>query len=1403
MKKRPTQFFIGIGILLSLALLVLVGIVTYLNTNHGRNFIQAKVNEAIPGKVSCEKLRFSILRGDLELSRVVLSGPDEENVAGFERLFVDLAWTSLLKGNLAFHTVVLEKPWAKILKDREGVINFVRAVTTPKSKEETVEAKDAGAPPINVVVKTLRVVKGHLRYEIVDSDFKAMVQDINLSANGNVAKRSGEFSLQTGQGGVTSPDLQWGFDNFLLQACLEKETIDPLVFEANTASSRVVLSGNVHNVLSKPALDLILDLNVSLTELGEWFRVEPISTGHVLARVAAQGVPDNPEVAIQLDYGGGIVAGRQIDGIALRGQLKDRFFKLDQLQAHMASGELNLHGEADLRAAFGHGFFVRTSDLDAISYKVFLEEEGVKLGQLLSSAGGFRGTVNSQLSIHGTGISPKSLSAEAVLDIFAKGLGTTQAAAPVDLHISTQGRLDKGVATIKQLTATAGDNVLFTSGHFDLASREVGGTLKLDAPNLKETLLALGFKETRGFIKLQADVSGSILRPVVHCTLRGDRLRFEDITVGDVRLRASLNESGVLQVLQLSVENQGSAIEGAGSIQVFEDALALLPAPPLKFSLVLRDGEIKDFLDKEIAAGIIDGSFRLDGSTKALKGALTLQGKGMGVGKIRLGDIDVDLRLSEGMLYVDQARVNNRGSALRMWGTAQVMKPETIQPLEDPTFDLNLQGKAVAVEDFADELKGNITLAARLHGHMTRPKGTLDLHGINLDLGVQKVTEIMIHSNLDGEKIGIQPLQIVLAPGEVIHGNGWVSLKKAFEFALSSEGISLQHIDKLQALNFVEGKMRFDIAGAGSLAAPRIEGNIALCELRVGGKALDDCGLHVAVSDQVATISGKLDFELNGSFHLEDKTFSAFILCYETDLGPYLRIAGYPDLAGVVTGKLEATGNAGAISQIKAIADLSKLTLGLKGQEVIRAENFKVSLDEEELSVPGLHLVLLNDGVIDFKGRGKRDGPLAFEVGGHIPLRLVSLFVEDLADMSGDLVLSGALGGTQFRPDLRAEIGLKEVGFTVPGLSQKLHRVNGRLQITPGTVNVDRIEGQLGSGRFDLAGRVDLERFKPVGAHLRFTANALPLQVPDTMDLLVNTELKIQGTNEQATVEGEIIILEGTYYRDVNLSLLQAFKESKREEAPPPKEVVHPLIRNVTLDISIKRRNPFIVENNLAELEINPDLRVTGKLNKPIIRGRAAVDSGTLYYRKKSFVVKKGVIDFLNPYKTEPTIDIQSEAKIRRWLVFLAVSGTPDQLSFKLTSDPPEEHGDILALLVMGKTTRELIDGEGGTSKSTSQMLAEVIASRYSEDVKTATGLDILEVQAQGEEGEETSDVKVTVGKKLSKRMTVKYATESKDGEMIEKAIAEYKFLENILVNGFQDSTGTFGGELQFRLEFR
>jgi translocation and assembly module TamB len=88
--------------------------------------------------------------------------------------------------------------------------------------------------------------------------------------------------------------------------------------------------------------------------------------------------------------------------------------------------------------------------------------------------------------------------------------------------------------------------------------------------------------------------------------------------------------------------------------------------------------------------------------------------------------------------------------------------------------------------------------------------------------------------------------------------------------------------------------------------------------------------------------------------------------------------------------------------------------------------------------------------------------------------------------------------------------------------------------------------------------------------------------------------------------------------------------------------------------------------------------------------------------------------------------------------------------------------------------------------------------------VKKASGLDILQVDSTGESRYGNDDpLKVTFGKIISPRITVKYSVETKGGVTFQRSIAEYMFIENILLSGFQDSRGVFGGEVKFRYEFR
>jgi autotransporter translocation and assembly factor TamB len=140
----------------------------------------------------------------------------------------------------------------------------------------------------------------------------------------------------------------------------------------------------------------------------------------------------------------------------------------------------------------------------------------------------------------------------------------------------------------------------------------------------------------------------------------------------------------------------------------------------------------------------------------------------------------------------------------------------------------------------------------------------------------------------------------------------------------------------------------------------------------------------------------------------------------------------------------------------------------------------------------------------------------------------------------------------------------------------------------------------------------------------------------------------------------------------------------------------------------------------------------------------------------------------------------------------------------ELSSTPAEADADILSLLVFGKTTYEIAGADSGVGDSPEVLLTQLLASSFGEDIKKSTGLDYLEVATETEEaGGDSDTIQVTVGKDLTERMSVKYTIGTGKSGYHQRAATEYRLIEHILLSGFQDTKGNYGGEIIFRVEFR
>src|SRR5258708_12575887 len=106
-----------------------------------------------------------------------------------------------------------------------------------------------------------------------------------------------------------------------------------------------------------------------------------------------------------------------------------------------------------------------------------------------------------------------------------------------------------------------------------------------------------------------------------------------------------------------------------------------------------------------------------------------------------------------------------------------------------------------------------------------------------------------------------------------------------------------------------------------------------------------------------------------------------------------------------------------------------------------------------------------------------------------------------------------------------------------------------------------------------------------------------------------------------------------------------------------------------------------------VSLQGNASWRLVGRADAPVILGRSNLAGGELFFAGNRYVIQNGAIDFLNPVRTEPVVNLQVSTTVDQYNINLNFQGPVDHLQTTYTSDPPLPPVDIISLLAFGKTT--------------------------------------------------------------------------------------------------------------------
>ena len=1394
LKLKP----IGYAAIFTIAVLLIgmLGVSWFLNRDALRRRIVDGFNSTMDGTLRIEKHRLSIFSGKVLLTGVQLSTKDGVVLADVGRIKVTLFLPALFWRSIHLKSLDAEGRLIDLRYDRMDRLQLVR----PRQGGEAEPADMAGEKKWSARLDDIHLSLDRFVFQRPAKSMVLRSGPIEISGAVDLGRMQGHGRLSAGAVMWESASGTRRLDS--LRAALDVDPSGQIALSLETGQSKLSAQGRMVWNGAASEVDLTADLALNLTEIQPWLPADAALAGKATGQIRLKGQLDDPSITLQATLTQGEWMGTRVDRLNADLRFDQRHVIIKTIESQSTWGNLHAAGSIGFSPLFAQDPQPSVTGPQSLSYDVTIRGDSLKPRRIAKLSFPWAGDFELTLQISGKGLDSPESSGKVVAEVRATGIERKNNPEPVAGHLSSALQWRGKVLDILKTEAVVGSATLNAAARIDFAAGRIqSGHARLSAPGLEDIGALLGIQQLAGSGTVQVDCDGPLVRPAVRIDILANDLVLGGRPMGRLLTQGRMNGQGQVQITQLVLENQGSLIEGHGSLSLRDAAGKMRIDPEISLTMTVDNLEPADFsVDLPVQARF-NGGVVLDGPLRRLNAALTLNES-----VLRWKDRDVlargAARWSDGRLTVDQLKLFREASAVDLKGALNWRHPMNRQWLQTPVVQAELVSRDLHLEDLDSSLKGTVSADARLDGPLDQLTGDLDVSARHLLLWEQPLESVALTGRIAEKTVFLDTIQVGVTADQMIQGSGVYGFDQRYTMALDAPGIDLGHIPTLQRAYPVEGQLRLQVRGQGTISNPSLSADLTIRNPRLNNHAWNDFAINCQLQDNRLDVTADLNFTLNAHARLDSGLFDLQAGFDHADLSPYLAVLGGQSWSGQLTGTVQAAGNWRQLGALQGDLSVEAATLGYQDKSILRVQGLTAKMKGGVLDLPVTRLTLLQNGFLNLSATGRPNEDLRLSVDGRLPLAALVPFSEALAESHGDLLIQVHARGPLTKVQWQGVVTLQAVGFELPGVGQPVQDMNGSIRVSPDALVVDDLTGRMDSGQFSLAGTLQLDGLQPIRGRMTLDAKNLPLQWPETLDAAVNAQLLLEAGARGSTLQGQIVVLEGSYHKDVRLNLLSAVTQTRRSGPAPAQAALPKPLGDIGLNVAVTHRYPFLVDNNLARLEIAPDLKITGTMARPVVSGRAMVNEGEIIFRRKTFTVKRGVVDFVNPYKIEPRLDFSAEAQIRQWLVSLSVTGPLDALVFKLTSDPSESESDLLSLILLGRTSAEM-NQRDNNGQTTQQMLAALVATAWGEDIKRQAGVDILEVETgAGQDPESAERIQVTVGKRLSRRLTVKYEVESGSDEMVQRAVSEYRFLEHFLASGFQDSLGGYGGELLFRIEF-
>ena len=229
-------------------------------------------------------------------------------------------------------------------------------------------------------------------------------------------------------------------------------------------------------------------------------------------------------------------------------------------------------------------------------------------------------------------------------------------------------------------------------------------------------------------------------------------------------------------------------------------------------------------------------------------------------------------------------------------------------------------------------------------------------------------------------------------------------------------------------------------------------------------------------------------------------------------------------------------------------------------------------------------------------------------------------------------------------------------------------------------------------------------------------------------------------------------------------------------------------LRNLSFDVEGQTTPGARIQWTGAHVEIEGNVRLRGTWDRPILLGNIHLLGGQMAFRGNKFDLTRGDINFANPFRLDPVLNVEATSTISQYQVTIDFSGPASRLSLNYRSDPPLPDSDIIALLALGSPGKER-DSVGVRRRSqnygATALLSEAISSGLGGRIEHLFGISQFRVDpfVAGTATESNAAARVTIQQQVARDLTITYSTNAATTNQYQLIQVEYALRRELSVD--------------------